>query len=740
VKSVVQFAVALPWWGYGLAFATALVFGWLAYARVAVPLSRFQRAVLTTLRTATLVLIVIFLLRPVQFVQTEGARDSVVAILVDVSRSMRLVDGSEARIERARTIASELQSQLSAQFQTELLSFGETLTRTEPSQLGADARRSDLSNGLSGLADRYRGRRLAGVVVISDGGDTSPEEVGRRRELGVPVFSVGVGSAHALRDREVVNFTAGEPLLAASSIDLSVSLTSNGFGTAPIELRLTENGRPLDTRRVTPSADGATLLEVFTVSPAADRETVYTVSVPAESGEAVVENNTRSVLVPPQGRKRRVLLVEGAPGFEHTFVKRALSRDQALEVDSVVRKGQNEDGRDTFLIQAASSRANALATGYPTTPAELFEYDVVFFGNIEGDFFSRDQLEMTANFVAARGGGLLVFGARSFERSALAGTPLEVVLPVDLTDRRATVARAAGGATLATNVLALTADGVSHPATRLAASIAESQKQWAALPALASVAGAGGPRPGAQVLAVTNDGAALRPLLVAQRYGQGRSMVFAGEASWRWRMMLPAADTTHERVWRQLARWLAAGAGERVEIAPTAVGFPGATEAIRVLVRDEEFKPVANAEVAVRVTAPGGEERTVPAALDAPADGRYSAAVRFDQPGVYRIVADVRRGPTTLGSASRAMLVGGVDVELAEPRLNESVLRRIAEASGGHYVPADAAGTLPALIRQSDAGQPPTEMRDLWHNGFSLSMIVLLLAAEWSMRRRVGLA
>ena len=735
---MVQFAVALPWWGYGLAFAAALAFAWLAYARVAVPLSRAQRALLTTLRAATMVLIVIFLLRPVQLVEAEGARDSVVAILVDVSRSMRLVDGAGARIDRARDIAGSLQAQLSAHFQTELLSFGETLTRTELAQLGADARRSDLSSGLAALADRYRGRRLAGVVVISDGGDTSPQEAGS--PLGVPVFTVGIGDASGLRDREVVNFTAGEPLLAESAVDLSVSLTSTGFGTTPIELRLSENGRPLDTRRVTPPADGATLLEVFTVSPAADRETVYTVSIPVDSGEAVAENNTRSVLVPPQGRRRRVLLVEGAPGFEHTFVKRALGRDDGLEVDSVVRKGQNEEGRDTFFIQAGSSRASALATGYPTRRAELFEYDAVFFGNVEGDFFSRDQLEITRDFVATRGGGLLVFGARSFERSVLSGTALENVLPVDLTDRRPTVARTASGMIPGLNAMGLTADGAAHPATRLTASLAESQKRWAALPALASVAGAGSPRPGAQVLAVTSDGGTLRPLLVTQRYGQGRSMVFAGEASWRWRMLMPAANTTHERVWRQFARWLAGGAADRIEIPPTAVGLPGTTETIRVLVRDEEFSPVTDAEVSVRITAPGGEERVAPAALADPGEGRYSAAVRFDQPGVYRIVADVRRGGATAGSVSRAMLVGGVDVELAEPALNESVLRRIADSTGGLYVSAEEVEALPARIQQSDVGQPPTEMRDLWHTGFSLILIVVLLAAEWILRRRVGLA
>ena len=737
---MVRFAVALPWWGYALAFAAAVVFAWLAYSRVAVPLTRRNRALLTTLRALTLLLIVIFLLRPVRFVQADGARDSFVAILVDSSRSMRLADVDAPRIERARAVAQQLQADLVSQFQVETLTFGETLSRSELAQITADARRSDLSTALTALADRYRGRQLAGVVVISDGGDTSAQELGGQTRVDVPVFTIGVGSSTALRDREVVNLTAGEPLLTGSSVDLSVAVATNGLGTAPIELRLTENGRPLETRRVTPSGERATVHEIFTVSPAIDRETVYAVTIPADGGELVTENNTRSVLVPPQGRRRRVLLVEGAPGFEHTFLKRALARDNALEVDSVVRKGQDEQGRDTFFIQASSSRSNWLATGYPTRRAELFAYDAVFFGNIEGDFFTRDQLEMTAEFVANRGGGLFVFGARSFERSGLAGTPLEEVLPIDLTDRRASVARTAEGSAPAANALALTPDGVSHPATRLAVTAEENRKRWAQLPPLAAVATAGGPRPGAQVLAVTGSANGLRPLLVTQRYGNGRSMVFAGEAAWRWRMMLPASDTTYELAWRQLARWVAGGATERIEIPPSAVALPGTTESIRVLVRDEEFKPVGNAEVTIRVTAPGGQERALAAALSDPTEGRYAAAVRFDQPGVYKVAADVRRGSEALGTVSRPMLVGGVDIELAEPALNEAVLRRIAETNGGRYVPADEAAGVPALLQDSKIGQRPMEMRDLWHNGWSLAAIIVLLGAEWLLRRRVGLA
>ena len=81
---------------------------------------------------------------------------------------------------------------------------------------------------------------------------------------------------------------------------------------------------------------------------------------------------------------------------------------------------------------------------------------------------------------------------------------------------------------------------------------------WSALPALAASAPLGGPRPGATILALTTaPGGGVVPVVAVQRYGQGRSMVFAGEASWRWKMMVPSSERAYEFFWRQAARWLA---------------------------------------------------------------------------------------------------------------------------------------------------------------------------------------
>jgi len=216
--------------------------------------------------------------------------------------------------------------------------------------------------------------------------------------------------------------------------------------------------------------------------------------------------------------------------------------------------------------------------------------------------------------------------------------------------------------------------------------------------------------------------------------------VFAGEASWRWRMMRPAEDTAYDTIWRQLVRWLAAPAPGQVGMPAFSVTVPGATVPVPVTVRNERFETVTDAEVSLVVSAPDGGERTLAPALTDAAGGRYSVAVRFDQPGVYTLAAEARRQGAVVGLATRHVLVGAVDLEMADPRLNEPVLRRLSEATGGAYLTADRLDELVAAVQGTGEVSPLTELRDLWHNVWILGALLALLAAEWLARRRWGLA
>ena len=735
------FANPLPWWALLIVVLAAALLAWLAYRTARLPVRR--RAILSALRFVTLTVLVLLLMRPVARSGDSGLSGAVVPILVDVSRSMSIEDaGGMRRIDRAREVLSGgLLPALSSQFRVEVLGFGAGLAPVSADALTAAAPRSDLTTALTDVAERYRGRTVAGIVVLSDGGDTNQDGQVATGPAVAPVFALGLGTATVGRDREVLSVTAAEAVLDRSRVDLAVSAVSHGHATAPIELRLLENGRPLEVRRATPAADGIPVRETFHVTPNAGAPSVYTIEIPAGAGDLVPENNTRSVLVQPPGRPRRVLLVQGAPGFEHSFLQRAWSSDPGLEVDSVVRKGKNEQGGDTFYVQANTARGRSLATGFPAARAELFAYDAVVLANVEGSTLTAAQLAATRDFVGRRGGGLLVLGAQSFLRQGLLDTPIEDVLPLDLSDRGRGVLQASATPPRGANRVSLTSAGLDHPIMQLTADAEETRKRWEAVPALASVTPLGGPRPGASVLAVTSGpGGAPRALVAVQRYGTGRAMVFTGEAAWRWRMMLPASDRSYDTFWCQSARWLALTATDPVTLVPPAAASPGEDIRWRVSARDADFEPMAGATVDVRVTAPDGTVESLAAVADAAArDGSFVAHQRPLGAGVYRATAEVRQEGKAPVFATASVLVGGADAEMADPRLNVRVLQRIASASGGRVIETGDITALPGQLRAAIPAAVIVARRDLWHNGWSFAAVVLLLAAEWLLRRQCGM-
>ncbi len=67
------------------------------------------------------------------------------------------------------------------------------------------------------------------------------------------------------------------------------------------------------------------------------------------------------------------------------------------------------------------------------------------------------------------------------------------------------------------------------------------------------------------------------------------------------------------------------------------------------------------------------------------------------------------------------------------------MLQRLAAATGGRYVRPDDIGQVREWLAAEEA-DPATQMTDLWHNGWTLALIIGLLAAEWVARRRYGLA
>ena len=729
-------AAGVPAWLVALLVGVAAAAAYAAYSRPIVPLSAGRRAVLTALRLAALLLLLLLLLEPVT-TEPGPASDAVVPVLLDNSRSMALpAGGSARRIDRAAALVrDEILPALGDRFDVEVTTLDAPQAPADPDAVEPSAPRTDLAAAIEAIARRHEGRTVAGIVVLSDGGDTGGRDLLHVVErVAAPVYTVGIGLGEAFPDREVASLTAGDAAVVESVVELGAEVVLRGSTGDASTLRLFEDGRLVEVRRVASPGDGVPARAVFRVSPRPDAATLYTVEVAAAGAEPVLANNRRSVLVQPPGRPRRLLMIEGSPGHEHSFLKRTWLSDRGVALDAVVRKGRDAGGRHTFYVQGDPRRTPALAAGYPRDRRALFGYDAVVFANVEAGFFQPAQLAMTAEFVAERGGGLLLLGATSLDAPGLRGSALQNVVPLALSDRERAVS--AAGRFVNRNRLLLTNDGAVHPLMQLGATVDETRARWGEAPALAGSTPLGAPRPGASVLArVGRPEGGSSPLVAVQRYGRGRSMVFAGEAAWRWKMLMPAESRIYDTFWRQVARWLTALAPERLTLSVAPAPAPGDLVEIGLRVLDDEYGPVTDAAPRIEVTTPTGAVHAVDAVLADRARGRYAGRLRADLDGVYRVEASA--GPD-LASVTEWFLVGGVDAEFADPRADAQVLERLAAAGGGRLLAAGEVRQLRGLLAAA-APAPEPLVRALWHGVWSFVLVVAVLTAEWSLRRAWGL-
>ena len=102
------------------------------------------------------------------------------------------------------------------------------------------------------------------------------------------------------------------------------------------------------------------------------------------------------------------------------------------------------------------------------------------------------------------------------------------------------------------------------------------------------------------------------PLLITQNYGRGRTALFATGGSWRWQMLQPVADKSHEMFYQQLLRWLVADTPRRVITSTPKQSISDESHVpLRAEVRDCTYLPASDATAEAHVLGPEGVAETV---------------------------------------------------------------------------------------------------------------------------------
>jgi len=619
-------------------------------------------------------------------------------------------------------------------------------------QLSATGQVTALGAVMDGLSGQLGKSHLAGVVMISDFaqnagrapvGDTLEGRTSPVTRLNVPVYTVGVGAT------EVVNLSIDirpdVKMKRAERSNIGVKWSQTGLKGKVVTVRVrghwldgTDIGKTIDVGEETVAMDDNVGVITMPFTPEEAGQLELTAEVDVQQGEINEQDNVSQDAVRVIDDHLNLMYVAYEPDWEWRFVKEVFHRDKLVGIE----------GFRTYLRSADPKVRQHNQLFLPTlTPkrSEFFANDIIFLGDMPASALSQRFCELTKEFVADFGGGLVVIAGPRFGPGELAGTPLEDMLPVR-------VDPAGKIRDLREFVLELTPHGQAAEFMRLGdgESDAENIAAWRNLgplpwyqPVRGIVEGYG------EVLAqhptdLCPNGKTKQPIIARRPYGKGEVIYIGFNEMWRIRRK--HGELYYRQFWSQLMNRLAlshALGNQKRFVVRTDREKYNVDERATIIVEafDENFerlKPerLPEGQLTAEVFAPGNDAVAQTLTLTPLRDGEFEARVAADMPGEWRVRV---KDPIAEEYRDVRFRVASLSAERRSAQRNADLQRQIALASGGgSYDLTD----IDRLVNDLDL-QPRTvvdqKVKPLWATPLWFILVVGLMVGEWFTRKMMNM-
>ncbi|MFM8413223.1 MAG: hypothetical protein ACKOCX_00700 [Planctomycetota bacterium] len=756
--------------------------------RDAAELPRSLRALLAMLRLGAAAAVLVAVLDIQRIAEHELVFPSRVAVLVDSSASMSLSDheggDTETRGRRALDLLESggLLAALAPRQEVSVWRFdadaepvallpvanqasdvGDRVEPDWPQAVAPQGYETRLGEALAAVLDREPGGVLAGVILLTDGGNNAgidpPAAAARLAKAGVRVEAVGLGSDVLPVNVRVADVIVPARVFPGDTFSVTAYLQAQALEGTTVTVELVEQpadeaapaaaGRVLDTLDAVLAADGelaAVRFDVPGLATPGPRTLAVRVRPPA--ADTAPGDDMQAAAVEVVDRVTRVLLMAGGPGREYQFLRNVLHRDPSFEVDVLLgtaAAGMSQDAR-------------RILDAFPPSDEALAAYDAVVAIDYDWRLLEPVGWSRLERWVARQSGGLVLV-AGGIHTASWPGdpraAPLRGLFPVEL---RRTEQLPLGGAAGEEEPMPLefTRDGIDAEFLWLAAGSEASRVVWSEFPGVYACFPADEAKPGATIYArVAHPGAAAgeprQIYLAGQLYGSGSVFYVGSGELWRLRSI---DDAAYERLIAQLVRHVSQGrlmrGTQRARLLVDRDRHPiGGTVQVRLVLADDQSAAAAR-PLTARAIGPDGTALPVPLLPEPGRPGTYQGGFVAAREGGWRIEADFGAGPAT-ERLVRRIQVQLPDRELARPRLDRALLTQLADRTGG-TARFPAAGAWSVAESEALAASFPDRSRREYETGaadvdFKQRLNAALLALgggclclEWIVRRLAKLA
>jgi uncharacterized membrane protein len=601
--------------------------------------------------------------------------------------------------------------------------------------------------------------RMEAIVLVTDGrsNDGLPprESAVRLAAAEIPIFALGVGDPGSEQNLTLSGPPGPQQVLQNEEAVFELSVIQRGMppgsfqalvyaaraGEAGVALEEGVVGEVKDQQTPTLPGTGETRKFQMRCTFAEPGDYILTFDVPPLPGETNPKDNRTRRYLRVDSDKIRVLYLEEQPRWEYQFIRNALKR-----VDkSILLQCFQFDASPRFPQETTGDLPSLVAV--PSTKAELFQYHVVLLGDVpparlgDSEEARGNWLELLKSFVE-HGGGLGVIAGSLAMPERYRETTLEDLLPVvvgDLGEEDTPPASFETFLPVPDNLHA------PHPIVLLADDVDVNRRLWSdGLPGMTWFYPVLRAKAGASVLLrhpTDENKYGPRALVALAPYPKGKVFFSAVDETWRWRKFY---ETKYQdRYWRNVVRSLAENKLRRLDDRVTLTVDHeevdvGDSVRVELSLLDEDYNPVLQDSARLFVRAPQGKLQSLILPRLQGLAGRFETVLPLVESGVHSVLyyKDADAGGRPM---ARQDVVARVPrKELAETSLDEDLLKDLAVSTDGAYLPIARMASLLDEFKGRGAGLKTVDrkIREVWDAAWTVLGILVLVTAEWILRKR----
>jgi hypothetical protein len=682
------------------------------------PIPGALKATLIFLRSAGLIAVLMIFFEPVLTVVTRSETPPRVIVMIDDSRSMQLVDGEGDRAETVEQVLNnDLFSTLQRQNKLTVIRFAgeaDMLTDFSPDTFQLQGPATNIDAAIKKVREIRESENISLGILISDGNyNTGPRPIYEAEQIGIPIYTVGIGDSLEQKDVLISRVLANEIAYLDTESPVDVRVRSTGYAGERVAVTLSDENRVIGEETIT-LIEGTADYEIsFSFQPEDEGTKRLTVRVEELPGEVTYENNLQSFFVRIIDRRMRVLVLAGSPSQDVVFLRRTLESDETVDVSLSV---QGIDG--SFI-------------GDEPADQRLREADLIILAGFPTSDSPSGLVNMVREIIEQQNKPLFFM-----ESSHTDARRIDSVLPV-VTERTMPNERQ--------TFVHVPDEFTPHSIFR--AGDEHMDVAWHTLPPIFRTMNRYSVRPGSEIIMThrmqnipLDD-----PFLVLRSVGGSKSAAMLGYGVWRWRMMGRGpinGEQIFDNLIINLVQWLTTEEDQdRVRITSSKEQYhTGESIEFAGQVYDEQYRPLPNADIRVAVRS---ENQTFETILSPRGHGRYEGRLNPLPEGNYVYEGIAQYEGIDIGKDEGQFMVGELNLEFRDTRMNVGVMRQIAAVSGGSYIHSNEQDKLGEILRKIDSHVPRIETQSadfqIWSLPAALIMMILFFSIEWFLRKRNGM-